>query len=101
MCGIAGILGESWLPADLNAMVQAQAHRGPDGDGVYLDPQRRAGLGHNRLSVIDLSEAGGQPMISPDGNSVITFNGEIYNYLELRRELESAYDFRTGTDTEV
>jgi len=82
-------------------MVSAQRHRGPDGEGVYIDPQRKAGLGHNRLSIIDLSDAGRQPMSSADGSQVITYNGEIYNYIELRRELESGYEFRTRTDTEV
>lgn len=101
MCGIVGILGNGWRDEDLRAMVHAQRHRGPDGEGVYTDFTRGAGLGHNRLSIIDLSDAGRQPMFSADGNFVVTYNGEIYNYLELRRELESSYKFRTRTDTEV
>lgn len=101
MCGIVGILGNGWADEQLRAMVRVQKHRGPDGDGVYIDPQHKAGLGHNRLSIIDLSDAGRQPMFSGDGNLVVTYNGEIYNYLELRRELESSYAFRTRTDTEV
>ncbi len=101
MCGIAGILGDNWRTEDLRAMVFAHRHRGPDGEGIYVDPQRRAGLGHSRLSIIDLSDAGRQPMASADGNLVVTYNGEIYNYLELRRELESSYEFRTHSDTEV
>ena len=101
MCGIAGIFGESWKPDDLAAMVASQHHRGPDGEGIYLDPFRKGGLGHNRLSILDLSAAGNQPMVSRDGNLVIVLNGEIYNYLELKRELECEYIFTTRTDTEV
>lgn len=79
----------------------AQRHRGPDADGFYCDPQKLGGLAHNRLSIIDLSEAGRQPMTSSDGRYKIVFNGEIYNYLELRRELESEFRFKTQSDTEV
>jgi asparagine synthase (glutamine-hydrolysing) len=82
-------------------MVDSQRHRGPDGEGIYLDPRRVAGLGHNRLSIIDLSEAGRQPMANTSGHLQIVLNGEIYNYLELRRELESEYEFRSSSDTEV
>lgn len=81
-------------------MVASQRHRGPDAEGVYVDPEGTAGLGHNRLSIIDLSPAGRQPMSNGDGNLWIVFNGEIYNYVELRAEL-SGYLFRTNTDTEV
>ena len=101
MCGIAGIFGESLKPDDLAAMVASQSHRGPDGEGIYLDPLRKGGLGHNRLSILDLSAAGNQPMVNRDGNLVIVLNGEIYNYLELKRELECEYVFTTRTDTEV
>lgn len=101
MCGITGILGSNWKVEDLSSMVRTQAHRGPDGEGIYVDPQHKAGLGHNRLSIIDLSDAGRQPMYSAEGNLVITYNGEIYNYLELRRELSHRYEFRTQSDTEV
>ncbi|MGB7208331.1 MAG: asparagine synthase (glutamine-hydrolyzing) [Pyrinomonadaceae bacterium] len=101
MCGIAGIFGESWKPDDLSAMVASQRHRGPDGEGIYLDPFFKCGLGHNRLSILDLSAAGNQPMVNRDGNMVIVLNGEIYNYLELKRELECEYVFTTRTDTEV
>ena len=82
-------------------MVRSQRHRGPDGEGVYVDPQRLAGLGHNRLSIIDLSDGGKQPMMSTFGNHVIVLNGEIYNYLELKRALESEFTFRSNSDTEV
>jgi asparagine synthase (glutamine-hydrolysing) len=101
MCGIAGIFGKNWKTEDLEAMVASQRHRGPDGEGIYLDSQRNTGLGHNRLSIVDLSEAGNQPMISLDGNHIVVLNGEIYNYLELKRELEGGYHFKTKSDTEV
>lgn len=81
-------------------MVAAQAHRGPDAHGTYFSATGWASLGHNRLSILDLSAAGRQPMCSPDGKLWLVFNGEIYNYLELRSEL-SGYPFRTRTDTEV
>ena len=101
MCGIAGILGRDWKPRQLDEMVAAQTHRGSDAEGIYIDSSSIAGLGHNRLSIIDLSDAGKQPMKSDFGNHQLVFNGEIYNYLELRRELESEFHFRTRTDTEV
>lgn len=101
MCGIAGIFGRDWKPHQLDAMVKIQQHRGPDAEGIYIDPQNLAGLGHNRLSIIDLSAAGRQPMTAFNKNLRLIFNGEIYNYLELRRELESEFDFKTQTDTEV
>ncbi len=81
-------------------MVGYQAHRGPDGSGVYCTPDGRAGLGHNRLSIIDLSAAGNQPLRSADGRYWIVFNGEIYNYRELRAALAD-YPYTSHTDTEV
>ena len=101
MCGIVGIFGNDWKIGQLEAMIAVQRHRGPDAEGIYIDPSKIAGLGHNRLSIIDLSDAGRQPMKSHFGNLVIVFNGEIYNYLELKRELEAEFQFRTQTDTEV
>jgi asparagine synthase (glutamine-hydrolysing) len=101
MCGIAGIFGEKSSGSQLEAMVARQQHRGPDAQGMYLDPTGVAGLGHNRLSIIDLSEAGRQPMCDTAGRYRVVFNGEIYNYVELRRELSADYEFRTRTDTEV
>jgi asparagine synthase (glutamine-hydrolysing) len=102
MCGIAGMLAERGRVADprlLRAMTGILAHRGPDGDGHHEDG--RVGLGHRRLSIIDLA-TGEQPMSNDDASVWITFNGEIYNYRELRRELESrGYSFRTASDTEV
>lgn len=103
MCGIAGIFnvnGEPVSPVLLRNMTNAIAHRGPDGEGFYTDSF--VGLGHRRLAIIDLSPAGHQPMITIDGKYVITYNGEVFNYQELRVELESlGYKFRSQTDTEV
>lgn len=100
MCGIAGILGVN--PKNVSTiklMAEAQKHRGPDALHFWND--EKLALGHNRLSIIDLSESASQPMISNCGNYVIVFNGEIYNYLELKKELEKEYDFVTDSDTEV
>lgn len=101
MCGIAGLFGQGWQPDQLENMVAYQRHRGPDGEGTYHDTSGRAALGHDRLSIIDLSPGGAQPMASPGGRLIISFNGEIYNYIELRSELSSGYEFRTRSDTEV
>jgi asparagine synthase (glutamine-hydrolysing) len=100
MCGITGIFGQHWEQSQLEAMIASQRHRGPDADGAYQDASGRIGLGHNRLSIIDLSPAGQQPISSPDGRLRIVFNGEIYNYLELRAEL-GPYPYASKTDTEV
>ena len=102
MCGIAGILRVDGAPAGadlLRAMTSAIAHRGPDGDGFFCDGS--VGLGHRRLAIIDLA-TGDQPMATEDGSVVLVFNGEIYNFRELRRELEGrGATFRTTSDTEV
>jgi asparagine synthase (glutamine-hydrolysing) len=102
MCGIAGLLYRDGTLVDsgvLRRMTDILAHRGPDGDGFYVDGS--VGLGHRRLAIIDLS-GGVQPMASVDGSVHITYNGEIYNYRELRRELrELGSGFRTASDTEV
>jgi asparagine synthase (glutamine-hydrolysing) len=102
MCGIAGILRSDGAPPDarlLGAMTGAIAHRGPDGDGFFCDGP--VGLGHRRLAIIDLA-TGDQPMSSDDGSVVLIFNGEIYNFRELRRELEArGATFRTASDTEA
>lgn len=100
MCGISGIFGRSWLQSDLTAMITSQRHRGPDADGLYIAPSGVAGLGHNRLSIIDLSPAGNQPMSNHDGSVWIAFNGEVYNYRELRAKL-CDYPYRSHSDTEV
>lgn len=103
MCGIAGIFnlnGEPVSPVLLRKMTDAIAHRGPDGEGFYTDSF--IGFGHRRLAIIDLSPAGHQPMLTENGQFVITYNGEIYNFQELRTELESlGHRFRSKTDTEV
>lgn len=103
MCGIAGIIalnGKLDLRARIRAMTDAVRHRGPDGEGHHIDG--RVALGHRRLAILDLSAAGHQPMASTDGWRLITFNGEIYNFLELRAELEAlGHRFRSRTDTEV
>ena len=127
MCGIAGVMrlggGTLDLPAGLSAMARSIEHRGPDGRGyALLAPERdrcrfvasgdhltgpgavgfRCGFAHRRLAVIDLSNAGLQPMAGADGSLWITYNGEVFNYLELRVELEACgRAFRTETDTEV
>jgi len=80
-------------------MNKVTSHRGPDGSGIFCNEE--ISLGHNRLSIIDLSEAASQPMKSSDGNLVIVFNGEIYNFKELKRELADTYQFKTSSDTEV
>ena len=106
MCGIAGV----WAPSPtvskaefdslLWDMVATLRHRGPDGEGVWTDGS--IGLAHTRLAVLDLSEAGAQPMSDREKINFITFNGEIYNYLSLRNELASlGFHFRSKTDTEV
>jgi asparagine synthase (glutamine-hydrolysing) len=105
MCGIAGIVGVGLgdvarARARVTAMVAAQAHRGPDGWGEWSDPSGACHLGHGRLAIIDRSPAGRQPMTSADGRWTIVWNGELYNYRELREEL-AEYPFSTRTDTEV
>ena len=104
MCGIAGQVNfeKPVIETDVEAMNDALRHRGPDGFGVYFNEAKSVGLGHRRLSFLDLSEAGKQPMCAADGKIWITYNGEVYNYLELRSELEGmGYQFRNQTDTEV
>lgn len=105
MCGIAGIFQRGGAPvqelrARLERMNSLQKHRGPDGDGVWTAPGEFAGVAHVRLSIIDIS-GGAQPMLEPEGQLAITFNGEIYNYKELRTALAKKYVFRTNSDTEV
>lgn len=103
MCGIAGVIdlnGNAVSPVLLQRMTDAIAHRGPDGEGHWIEGN--VGLGHRRLAIIDLSPLGHQPMISADHRRVLSYNGEIYNFRELRAELEAAgYSFRSRTDSEV
>src|SRR5260370_488889 len=125
MCGMVGIIGLNGQPVDpavLQAMNDRQAHRGPDGEGFVLawrdsggfqhalrrpagqwdsHAAVRVGLGHRRLAILDLSDRGLQPMASEDQTTWLVFNGEIYNFLELRRELASKHTFTSRTDTEV
>ena len=103
MCGIVGIVHLDGKPVDqriLKRMTDALAHRGPDGDGHYID--RNVGLGHRRLAILDLSDAAAQPMTAADGRFVISYNGEVYNFRELRKELEAlGHTFCSHSDTEV
>ena len=103
MCGIAGIISPN-RPVTSSAvlkMTDAIIHRGPDGGGHWINDQQNVGLGHRRLSIIDLSNAGHQPMHYLN-RYTITFNGEIYNYLELKQQLITAgYQFASQSDTEV
>ena len=102
MCGICGIYNyKTLLPAraeQVEKMYGIMKHRGPDGAGSFTDGP--LALGHCRLSILDTSSRGAQPMSSEDGTITITFNGEIYNYIELRELLaQKGYTFSTGTDT--
>ena len=105
MCGIAGVVGDlaATAPeATLRAMSAALAHRGPDDEGTWVRSAPAVGLAHRRLAVLDLSDAGHQPMASPSGRYVVSWNGELYNHSELRQELEAGGSrFRSRTDTEV
>jgi len=103
MCGIAGIFNLDGAPVphrQIKAMTDAMAHRGPDDEGHYIDIN--LALGHRRLAIIDLSPAAHQPMANKDGSVVVVYNGEIYNYLELRAQLQArGHTFHSNSDTEV
>src|SRR5437868_4455943 len=106
MCGIAGIILSESGPVDLqpvlSRMRDAMRHRGPDDSGVVLFSETRGGFANTRLAILDLSAAGHQPMTTPDGRFCITFNGEIYNFEELRNELlADGVEFKSHSDTEV
>ena len=104
MCGIFGVVQQNEIINEdkLSSALDTLQHRGPDGKGVWLNSLKNVGFGHRRLSIIDLSENGKQPFVSEDENEILTFNGEIYNYLELKNELISnGVEFRTNSDTEV
>lgn len=108
MCGIAGFidcrgkLGPDELGPIVARMTKSLAHRGPDDAGIWTEPESGVALGHRRLSILDLSAAGHQPMSSASGRFVLTFNGEIYNFRDLRQQLEAAgHCFRGHSDTEV
>lgn len=108
MCGIAGVVDRARsttadaLAASIGAMTDALAHRGPDGRGVWVDAEAGVGLGHRRLAVLDLSDHAAQPMVSPCGRWVLTFNGELYNYAALAEQLGAkGHRFAGHGDTEV
>ena len=102
MCGIAGIVNRGHVPVEkavVRRMTDSLTHRGPDGEGFHIEGP--VGLGHRRLSIIDL-QGGVQPMASEDGSTWITYNGEVYNFKQLRSELAAlGHRFRTSSDTEV
>jgi asparagine synthase (glutamine-hydrolysing) len=100
MCGIVAVAGTQDARARADRAIQRLHHRGPDAQGLWSDDAHGVALGHARLAIIDLSPAGQQPMASHDGRYVLVFNGELYNYLELRRDLPD-YPFRSHSDTEV
>src|SRR5437660_7276938 len=107
MCGIAGFLSpigtmsRDAMGTVARAMGDRLRHRGPDDAGIWLDPSCGIALSHRRLAIIDLTEQGHQPMLSADERFVIVFNGEIYNFLQLRKELdELGHRFRGASDTE-
>ncbi|MHB8897862.1 MAG: asparagine synthase (glutamine-hydrolyzing) [Thermoguttaceae bacterium] len=107
MCGITGFLDRARLSPDelqarVSAMADSLAHRGPDDSGTWVDAETGVALGHRRLSILDLSPSGHQPMVSADGRFVLLFNGEVYNHAELRGALQHfRYPFRGHGDTEV
>jgi asparagine synthase (glutamine-hydrolysing) len=105
VCGIAGIVnirGRAVEQTEIERLTDLVAHRGPDGAGYWFSAERNVALGHRRLAIIDPGPGGYQPMLSGDGRHVIVFNGEIYNFLELRQEFEALGEsFRTQSDTEV
>lgn len=103
MCGIVGYidLKKEISESVMQRMNDTLAHRGPDGEGMFISQNKRIALAHRRLSFLDLSDAGKQPMTNNSHEIWITFNGEIYNYLELKKELSADYSFKTNSDTEV
>ena len=108
MCGIAGILDfknvllKDQLVSNTKLMTQQMRHRGPDDDGLWVSEHNHVCFGHRRLSIIDLSQNSSQPLLDSTKRYTITFNGEIYNYLDLKTELQKLnYSFQTNSDTEV
>jgi asparagine synthase (glutamine-hydrolysing) len=105
MCGIAGILHwdhKSISPTMIRSFTDSMEHRGPDGSGICISENNKIGLGHRRLSILDLTEAAAQTFHDDQGKYVLTYNGEIFNFSELKKELENiGYIFRTDSDTEV
>src|SRR4029078_8711375 len=104
MCGIAGAfeLNQAVELSVVKRMTDSIAHRGPDGEGHWVNPSKQVAFGHRRLSIIDLTDDASQPMHYADGRYTITFNGEIYNYIELKEQLvKQGVKFRSQSDTEV
>ena len=109
MCGIAGFVASptrqnsrEGIETIARAMDDSLAHRGPDGHDIWIDPDADVALIHRRLAIVDLTPTGAQPMLSANGRFVITYNGEVYNFRELRSELQAlGYWFRSQTDSEV
>ena len=97
MCGIAGLLSinknKSFLTAQIKQMLHSLKHRGPDNEDFFIDEKHGLAIGHRRLSILDLSSKGSQPMYSYDKNYLISFNGEIYNHLDLRKNLKTDFNF--------
>src|SRR5689334_536482 len=103
MCGIAGFFNSrQYNENDLKRMTTALAHRGPDGFDYFVDASLGLGLGHRRLAILDLSNDARQPMTYEDSGLWLCFNGEVYNFIELKEELQGlGYRFRTHSDSEV
>jgi asparagine synthase (glutamine-hydrolysing) len=105
MCGISGIVSRQFIETQsIESLTNSLMHRGPDAKNVYLNKTSTTALGHTRLSIIDLSEQANQPMRSQDGRLIVVFNGEIYNYRDIRKELQlvnSEVRFTTNSDTEI
>ena len=103
MCGIVGLMDPNGIENTvLEKMKDSLVHRGPDDAGIWISSDRMIGLAHRRLSILDLTVKGRQPMSDCNGRLWITYNGEIYNFKEIRTELEAKdYNFQTDTDTEV
>lgn len=99
MCGIVGIIGLGKVNISVQTMLERIQHRGPD--GLHYFQHGHVSFGHARLSIIDRSHQADQPMIDPESGNVIIFNGEIYNYLELKAIIGNRYTFTTASDTEV
>jgi asparagine synthase (glutamine-hydrolysing) len=100
MCGISGFISKKFNKDELFKMTHSLKHRGPDTEGYFFDSQKGVGLGHRRLSIIDLSEDANQPMTSHCGRYVMVYNGEIYNYKEIAKKLNEV-KWETSSDTEV
>ena len=99
MCGIAGIIGENENNVAIETILETISYRGPD--GLFYQKINHVAFGHARLSIIDLKVSANQPMVDESTGNVIIFNGEIYNYLELKKEIGTRYQFKTNSDTEV